>query len=418
MNHATHPYHPLAKPSHRARASRRRERGLTLVELMIGVVVGSILVGFVFDIHSRMSSAFRAQNNIGSLQQGIRAANELLARDARLAGFMMPDGFFVSSAFPTAQTMPGLVQGPDPNGIRTVRALTVFNNPAALPDNRMQPDRIHIFYADPDPNRDYVVVGEVTPTTVSVDRATLLIPGDLLLMVRYETMSAPPHPLGGNLPAPPRYHACVVMLTGTGPSPTGNEQLIFDASGAPFNTANNDHCFINAPSDQRAIVADETHVFRLNARAYRIDTNDPLAAPLQVSATGGLLGLSPSDWQVMGIGFVDLQITQRFVEEVSDGNDPDADGNPRMDWYASGPPFPANTHLTEMGISLVARTARSVEGVRAISVPVLSTGPRNNNPVGDAGGPKNMLASPEFTGDHIYRQSSMIVDTRNVGVAF
>jgi hypothetical protein len=140
-------------------------------------------------------------------------------------------------------------------------------------------------------------------------------------------------------------------------------------------------------------------------------------APLEIDVTGGLLNL----WVLMGIGFVDLQITQRFVEEVSDLADPDNDGNPRMDWYSAGGPFPLNSHLTQVGIGLVARTARQVEGVRSTRIPVLydleTNPPRNHNPLGDAVGPKE-LTNPEFSGDHIYRHSYMSVDMRNIGVAF
>jgi hypothetical protein len=61
-----------------------------------------------------------------------------------------------------------------------------------------------------------------------------------------------------------------------------------------------------------------------------------------------------------------------------------------------------------------------VEGVSSIRIPVLSSvNPllRNNNPLGDAGGPKS-TTSTEFNGAYVYRQSSMIVDMRNIGVAF
>jgi prepilin-type N-terminal cleavage/methylation domain-containing protein len=423
MNHATHSYIRSTKPSHRDGASRRGERGVTLIELMVSVVVGSMLVGFVFDIHGRMSTAFRAQNNIGSLQQGIRAANELMARDIRQAGFMMPDGAFVSSAFNPA-TSP--VVQIDTNGNKFVPGFSVFNNPEGRGDDQMQPDRVHVFYADPDPTYQTVVVGDVTPTSVGVITSSLFQPGELVLLARQDP-TPHPHPLGGNLPMVTKYFACVVEVTGNlGTSPGGHDQLFFDAS--PFNTAANEHCFIptqTAVVDPTAPgVVGKTQVFRLVARAYRIDVSRELMAPLEINVTGGLLnvsgGLTP-DWVIMGIGFVDLQITQRVVEEVSDLADPDNDGNPRMDWYSAGGPFPLNAHLTQVGIGLVARTARPVEGVRSTEIPVLydlaSNPPRNNNPLGDAVGPK-LLTNPEYSGDHVYRHSYMSVDMRNIGVAF
>lgn len=420
MNHANHSLFRPVRPSARERARRRGERGLTLIELMIAVVVGSILVGFVFDIHSRMTSAFRAQNNIGSLQQGIRAANELLARDIRQAGFMMPDGAFVSSAFPDTGTTPGLVDSSSGNNV--VRGLTVFNNPDGGADTEMQPDRVHVFYADPDPTRQAVVVGAINSTSVGVNNSSIFQIDELVLFVTQDS-TLHPHPLGGNLPMVTKYFTCLVKITdvlGGGFSVSGHDEIHFDSSAAPFNTATNDHCFIpnqTAIVDPATVGPDDpkTQLFRLHARSYRIDAGDPLVAPLQVSPTSGLL----DDWTPMGIGFVDLQITQRFVEEVSDLADPDGDLNPRMDWYSAGGPFPVNSHLTQVGIGLVARTARDVEGVRSTTIPVLMDPafPRNNNPLGDAGGPKSRT-SPEFQGDHVYRQSSMVVDMRNMGVAF
>ncbi len=416
MNHATHSHLRSTRASHRDGAFRRGERGLTLLELMISVVVGSMLVGFVFDIHGRMSTAFRAQNNIGSLQQGIRAANELIARDIRQAGFMMPDGAFVSSNFNPATSPVVQIAG----GNRFVPGFSVFNNPEGRGDDQMQPDRVHVFYADPDPNHQTVVVGDVTPTSVGVITSSIFLPGELALLVTQDPVPRP-HPLGGNMPPVSRYYACVVEVTNSsgGTSANGHDELFFEPS--LYNTVANEHCFIPT---QTAIVdpttpgvVGRTQVFRLIARAYRIDVTRELASPLEIDVTGGLL----NEWVLMGIGFVDLQITQRFVEEVSDLVDPDNDGNPRMDWYSAGGPFPLNSHLTQVGIGLVARTARQVEGVRATQIPVLydldNNPPRNHNPLGDAVGPK-LLTNPEFSGDHVYRQSYMSVDMRNIGVAF
>src|SRR5690606_13990093 len=119
-------------------AALRGQRGLTLIELMVAVLVASILIGFVFEIQGRMSSAFRTQTNISSLQQAVRAANELIARDARLTGFMMPNGVRVSSEF--VDGLPGLTTGLVQNdGMNNfVPALSVFNNPDGRTLTQMQ----------------------------------------------------------------------------------------------------------------------------------------------------------------------------------------------------------------------------------------------------------------------------------------
>jgi hypothetical protein len=222
------------------------------------------------------------------------------------------------------------------------------------------------------------------------------------------------------------YFTCLVRLTSID---FGTSQLVFtDDSPEPFNTAGNEHCFLASGANEPAIEAggtEKTQVFRLVARAYRIDTTRLPVAALERSETAGLFG----GWQEIGLGFVDLQISQRYVEEVADGSDLDGDGDFRADWYTSDAPLPPDFHLTQIGIGLVARTPRSVEGVRARSVPVLTQGNPQvgtvaNNPFGDAAGNKNMLL-PEYNpegrpqgGDHVYRQSTTFVDIRNLGNSY
>ncbi|HWN67618.1 MAG TPA: prepilin-type N-terminal cleavage/methylation domain-containing protein [Haliangium sp.] len=430
MSHVTRSRHRFPEPASRSIASRRGQRGLTLVELMIAVLVASLLVGFVFEIQGRMSGAFRSQTNIGSLQQGIRAANELIARDARLAGFMMPNGARVSAKFGGAPAglTPGLVRS-DALG-NLVPALAVANNPAGMPGDRMQPDRIHFFYADPDPVVQAVVQAIPSRTSVVVNDVTLFQPEDLVLFARRDP-AVRFHPLGGNMPLLVNYFSCIVRLTNVDP---GTSTLFFDDdSPGPFNTPTNDHCFVNSADEQEAIsvgTQEKTQVFRLIARAYQIDTTRPAVGALERSETGGLGNGVADDWQEIGIGFVDLQISRRFVEEASDAADPDGDGNVRMDWYSSDPPAPPPIRqLTQVGIGLVARTVRSVDGVRGATVPVLTrgnppTGTAANNPFGDAAGPKN-LSHPEYNpeqevpaGHHVYRQSATLVDIRNIGVSY
>jgi prepilin-type N-terminal cleavage/methylation domain-containing protein len=407
----------------------RGQRGLTLIELMIAVLVASLLVGFVFEIQGRMSNAFRSQTNIGSLQQGVRAANELIARDARLAGFMMPNGARVSDAFTVGLPglTPGLVQT-HPSGIgRLVPPLAVFDNPNGMPADGMEPDGVHFFYADPNPVAQAVVQRILSPTDVVVgDVATFEI-GDLVLFARRNPTPIP-HPLGEDFPMIVGYFACIAKLTNVDPFNAAGPVLSF-AADAPFNTPSNNHCFVGAGTDLPAITdtsTDKTQVFRLIARAYRIDTTRLQIAPLERSDTGGLR----DDWQEIGTGFVDLQISRRFLEMTADGVDADGDSNDRGDWYTIDPPSPATRVLSQLGIGLVARPARGLEGVRAAVIPVLTgmnypSGNPNNNPFGNARGPKNRFR-PEYNpgadmvrgGDFVYRQSMSIVDIRNLGVSY
>jgi prepilin-type N-terminal cleavage/methylation domain-containing protein len=429
MNQLARSPHPFSPRARRPAKHGRGQRGLTLVELMVAVLVASVLIGFVFDIQGRMSTAFRSQTNIGSLQQGIRAATELIARDVRLAGFMAPNGIRVSSAFGTAAPgpTPGLLQD-DGLGNLSVPALFIANNPAARGPTEMQPDRIHTFYADPDPMLQAAVVTILGPTDVIVTDASTFQPGDLVLFSRRDPAPRP-HPLGPDLPLLTNYFTCLVRLTSV-----GFNQLTFDASADPFNTAGNEHCFNAAGPVEPALfagAAEETIAIRMVARAYQIDTSSEprlRVAALERSETGGL---RDDDWQEIGIGFVDLQISQRYAEEVADPDDLDNDGDFRADWYTSDVPPVPNFHRTQISIGLVARTPRTVEGVSSRTVPVLTCADFTilgctaaNNPFGDAGPGKNMLL-PEYNpendparSEHVYRQSTTFVDIRNLEVSY
>lgn len=426
MNQVTQLRHPRPGPVRVPNASRR-ERGLTVIELLISVLVASLLIGFVFEIQGRMSTAFRSQTNIGSLQQGIRAANELIARDVRLAGFMAPSGIRVSSKFVSGLTglTDGLVQD-DAFGNKFVPSLVIRNNPDAMPPDGMEPDRIHVFYADPNPLAQAVVVSIASSTSVVVNRTTIFEPGDLIMFARRDPASRP-HPLRPDLPVITNYFTCLVRLTSID---FGTSALVFaDDSPEPFNTAGNEHCFLGSGANEPALepaATERTQVFRVVARAYQIDTTRPSVAALERSDTAGLR----DDWQEIGLGFVDLQISQRYVEEVADGSDLDGDGDFRADWYTSDAPLPPDFHLTQIGIGLVARTPRSVEGVRALTVPVLTlgnppVGTPANNPFGDAAMINKNILLPEYNpegrpegGDHVYRLSTTFVDIRNLGNSY
>ncbi|GAB4514247.1 MAG: hypothetical protein Tsb0020_32700 [Haliangiales bacterium] len=407
-----------------AREDRRGERGLTLIELMVSVVVASILIGFVFDIQTRMSGAFRSQTTIGSMQQGLRAAAEMITYDARSAGYKMPTGALLSTNFPLPETTPGLVYQPtalpapvptDVFGVPTadvryIRPVRVFNNPSGRPNTVMQPDQAHFFYGINE-NTHAVITAITTPlTSITVDDPDRITVGDRVIIVNEQTPVT--HPLGSQpgLPEIVPQHACILEVTG--PLLPSN-QLEFSAT-TPFNTGNNEHC--------TGIAVDQARVYKLISHAYRIDTTRANAALLQRSTSGGLL----DDWEDIGIGFVDLQFSERHVQATDDGfGDLDGDGIARMDWYSAGnspdDPTVAGNPLTELtltqlGVSMVARTQRRISGVATAAVPVLSGPIANHNPVGDSGGPKDTTA-PEYAGENVYRQTTLVVDTRNIGVA-
>ncbi len=72
-----------------------RQRGVTLVELMIAMLLGLFLVGGVFLMFDRTKQAYRYQSGLAQVQEQGRFAISFLTRSLRIAGFPgddMPPG--------------------------------------------------------------------------------------------------------------------------------------------------------------------------------------------------------------------------------------------------------------------------------------------------------------------------------------
>lgn len=63
-----------------------RQRGLTLVELMVALVLGLVVVGAVTNLFLTNRQTYRTTENLARLQENLRFAFELMARDLREAG--------------------------------------------------------------------------------------------------------------------------------------------------------------------------------------------------------------------------------------------------------------------------------------------------------------------------------------------
>lgn len=63
------------------------QRGVTLIELMIAMVIGFFLVGVVMSLYFNMRTSFRYQETFSRLQENGRFSLDMLARDIRMAGY-------------------------------------------------------------------------------------------------------------------------------------------------------------------------------------------------------------------------------------------------------------------------------------------------------------------------------------------
>ncbi len=61
--------------------------GMTLIELLVGLVISSMLIGGMYRLFISQSRAYNVQDQVVETQQGTRAAMELLLRDLRMTGY-------------------------------------------------------------------------------------------------------------------------------------------------------------------------------------------------------------------------------------------------------------------------------------------------------------------------------------------
>ncbi|WP_341649485.1 PilW family protein [Thauera humireducens] len=68
--------------------SQRQQRGLTLVELMIGLLVGMLVIGAVLYVFLGSRLTYKYNDTMGRIQENGRVAIEMIGQDVRMAGFI------------------------------------------------------------------------------------------------------------------------------------------------------------------------------------------------------------------------------------------------------------------------------------------------------------------------------------------
>jgi type IV pilus assembly protein PilW len=94
---------------------RGGQHGVTLIELMVGVVVASIIIAAGFAVLTSSSKAMTTNEQTIETQQNVRVAMEFLYRDIRQAGFGMigPVGNCSTAIVPADNNTGGPDSGPD-----------------------------------------------------------------------------------------------------------------------------------------------------------------------------------------------------------------------------------------------------------------------------------------------------------------
>ncbi|HET7504239.1 MAG TPA: prepilin-type N-terminal cleavage/methylation domain-containing protein [Kofleriaceae bacterium] len=383
--------------------NRRRQAGFTLIELMIALLISSLLVGLILAIFSRMSMAYRGQQQIAGVQQVLAAARATIELDAKQAGLEVAQGFKLAA-----------------DGENVVHApVRIFNASTA-------PDQIAFFYADTTVQAK--VIGAPVWPVLTVDTPSVFSADDLVVVVNVDTTTGAPRSTAAD-PIIASYTACVLRIGSDAGSVAKDSpgDLRFVTS-LPWGTPDMKHCTGINPTTAM--------VYRFVAHGYRIDPASPALGALQQSPTGGLS--ADDNWITLAYGFTDLQTALQVVDPgdaVGADGDADGDGDPARDWYSSGQtdanpaasrgqdrmtqnaavgalPIPV-----QMTISLVARTDRDVEGISSQRTPELSApGNPNHNSLGDRASVPLPSTEPALLGSRIYRVTTFQVDFRNLGV--
>jgi type IV pilus assembly protein PilW len=72
-----------------------RDKGFTIIELLIAMLVGTLVIAATFIIFKKQQEHYTAQMDVTEMQQNIRFALDMMARDFRMAGY---DGLGMSEA--------------------------------------------------------------------------------------------------------------------------------------------------------------------------------------------------------------------------------------------------------------------------------------------------------------------------------
>ena len=75
------------KKTRRASLSMRRQRGMSLVELMVAMTIGLIITVVIANLFIGTKETYRTQDDLSRMQENLRFAFQVIGRTVRLAGY-------------------------------------------------------------------------------------------------------------------------------------------------------------------------------------------------------------------------------------------------------------------------------------------------------------------------------------------
>lgn len=104
-----------------------KEKGVTLIELMIVLVIAAVLVGGIYSLFITQHRSYAVQDQVAGAQQDARAALDIMARDIRMAGSLVGgDGFNVNTFTFAVNPQNGTPANSSPDQITAVGAAEEF----------------------------------------------------------------------------------------------------------------------------------------------------------------------------------------------------------------------------------------------------------------------------------------------------
>ena len=82
-----------------------RQTGFTIIELLAGILISAVLLASLYSVFFSQQQAFSAQEQIAEMSQNIRAAQDLMTREIRLAGYKTSTSAFSGIATATSNSI-------------------------------------------------------------------------------------------------------------------------------------------------------------------------------------------------------------------------------------------------------------------------------------------------------------------------
>lgn len=247
----------MREPRHRLRrvATHRPEhgRGFTLVELVVGLTVASILLLALYQVFESNTALARTQTDVADMQQSLRIAQTEMARLVRMAGrgglqeFALDGGVLLTPAIEVrdnaatggdplpAEIAPGFADSPQlvpGTDVLTVRG--VFNSPLYQVNNA-NPAAYTLFDAAglPTTEAQQAVRGQIVVT----DPSPAGIPQDLTPLIDVIDSGAVPEALILSSPVDESIYGIVELDSGSSSYGPGQVTLVFEIQGGEHTDA-------------------------------------------------------------------------------------------------------------------------------------------------------------------------------------